>query len=68
MYTHHLQFSKTPTHCECATILAALSFWQEYRDAGGAVPEHFDYFEDGTPELSTKEIDALRESINLSPL
>jgi hypothetical protein len=55
---------KKPTEAECATILAALRYWQEYRQAGGLIPVSFDHFDEVAP-LTVKEIDELCDSINL---
>lgn len=61
-----LTLTKPLSHDDAATVLAALRFWQEHRNALGPVPEHFDHFEDAR-ELSVEQIDSLCETINLQP-
>jgi hypothetical protein len=61
-----LRVNRVLTHEECATILAALRYWQENITAGMCVfPAAFDHFDDGTEPLNAREIDELCEAINL---
>jgi hypothetical protein len=62
-----LQLTRPMTHNECATVLAALCFWEEHRVSGGQIPDSFDMLEDAC-ELGPAQIDALCDAIELVPV